>query len=890
MRRSRLSAVVARLIETSWVAALVVVPIFFDPHSARTFDADKILLFRSIALIMFLGLVVWLIEEGPGACMSGGRSLWRAPIVAPLLLLTAAYGVSTIFSIAPRISFWGAYFRCQGTYTWLSYVTIFCAIVLLVRRRTQVDRLVTMALLASFPPAAYGLIQHLGLDPIDWQLSAASQDRIVSTAGNPIFASAFMIMVVPLALARLIAQCSSVFATPVAGERSHRHWRNVCLTVTYLILLAFQLLTIVYAQSRGPAIGLAAGLTVFLMLCIVRYRVRWMTVAVTGGALLGILFLGAFVGSPNRLAQLGRIRAQLGQGTARVRVLIWQGATDLLAAKPLRTIFGYGPDTIALAYEPFYLPELGRYEGRIVIPDRAHNETFDALITTGIVGCAAELLLFLSLFYSILCWLGMAETAALRTALVAAMGLGGIVGGVTPYIVDGSGRFSGVGLPVGIVVGMIAFLTVRIAGDRRARDDREYGLVLVALLAAAVAHFVELQLGIATASTRLYFAVFAGLAVVIGTGLSDGQDAVEPPSPRWPTGSVLVHAAMVGLVLVVLTYEFSVPSLRSAAPGFVLLWLFFGTWVCGGLLLAADSSIANGGPLHWRVNLSRYAFISLGLWGGFSAFHVAWLNWKPAAGDPVAERLRDMTGHVANTVSILYLCVFCIIGFAALLSFRAGGTLATTFTTRSRWLCVLYLGMLIGVVPVVVATNLNGARADSFAKLGSSFEQDGELSAARAAYEEAQRLRPAEETYAISLARVLMAQARVTPGDAPQERTAYLAAALAAVRRAQRDNPRNPLHARNLARVYRLWASQATDPAEQKQYFDQSESYYGEAVREGPRNAELWKEWATLYLEWHQPAQALAKLDESLRLDDDADTRSLHASAEHLVEELKATQ
>ena len=97
------------------MAALVVVPIFFDPHSARTFDADKILLLRSIALVMLLGLIVWVIEEGPGAYTSGGRPLWHAPVVAPMLLLTGAYGVSTIVSIAPRISFWGAYFRCQGT-------------------------------------------------------------------------------------------------------------------------------------------------------------------------------------------------------------------------------------------------------------------------------------------------------------------------------------------------------------------------------------------------------------------------------------------------------------------------------------------------------------------------------------------------------------------------------------------------------------------------------------------------------------------------------------------------------------------------------------------------------------------------------------------------------
>src|SRR5713101_1407374 len=124
MRHSQLSAVVARLIEGGWLAALVIVPTFFDPHTVRTFDADKILLLRSIALVMFLGLVVWIVEAGRAASTRAGRSLWHAPIVAPMVLLTAAYGLSTVCSIAPHVSLWGSYFRCQGLYTWLSYVTV----------------------------------------------------------------------------------------------------------------------------------------------------------------------------------------------------------------------------------------------------------------------------------------------------------------------------------------------------------------------------------------------------------------------------------------------------------------------------------------------------------------------------------------------------------------------------------------------------------------------------------------------------------------------------------------------------------------------------------------------------------------------------------------------
>src|SRR5262249_5309163 len=140
------------------------------------------------------------------------------------------------------------------------------------------------------------------------------------------------------------------------------------------------------------------------------------------------------------------------------------------------------------------------------------------------------------------------------------------------------------------------------------------------------------------------------------------------------------------------------------------------------------------------------------------------------------------------------------------------------------------------------------------------------------------RLQPSEETYAISLGRVLMEQARATPRDAVPERAAYLTQALAAVQRAQSANPLNPLHPRNLARVHRLWASLAVDPSEQDRHFDQADSHYEQAAQRGPQNAALWKEWATLDLERRQPAKALTKLDQALRLDGDTSTRYLRAN------------
>ena len=60
--------------EASWLAALIIAPLFFNKYSSRIFEPDKITIIRSLALII---VCVWLInvvdylrkrnEEGYGA-------------------------------------------------------------------------------------------------------------------------------------------------------------------------------------------------------------------------------------------------------------------------------------------------------------------------------------------------------------------------------------------------------------------------------------------------------------------------------------------------------------------------------------------------------------------------------------------------------------------------------------------------------------------------------------------------------------------------------------------------------------------------------------------------------------------------------------------------------
>jgi tetratricopeptide (TPR) repeat protein/O-antigen ligase len=241
----------------------------------------------------------------------------------------------------------------------------------------------------------------------------------------------------------------------------------------YGILLGVLALTIALTQSRGPWLGLGAGLVTFavaMWLSGRQHGVRWM--ARTGGAVSATaLALVVFVallnipGSPlRRLSNLpvwGPVIDRLStlvrteDGTGKVRTLIWQGATDLILSDPIRALIGWGPEAMYVAYSPHYPPDLAHWELRNATPDRSHNVEFDQLVTMGVVGLLA--------YY--------------------------------------------------LVVGAFFYYAMRLL--RRVSTTRDR-LLVIALISTMVAHFIEIQTGIQIASTWTYFYFTIALLVVFG--------------------------------------------------------------------------------------------------------------------------------------------------------------------------------------------------------------------------------------------------------------------------------------------------------------------------------------------------------------------------------------
>lgn len=606
--------------EAGWLLAVVFAPYFFNLLTSRHFEPDKAMVVRSLALVMWAAWGAKTYEQATVLHERiNWRAWWRMPLAIPALVFAAVFVIATLTSVLPRISWWGSYQRGQGTFTNLAYIGLFAVIVGNLRTRTQLQRLITTAILTGVSVGIYGLVQHAGLDPLPWAGNVIT--RISSTMGNSIFVAAYLIMIVPFVLYRLVMAGTAFRSAPtgdraadnawlgflallLAGQQilllgvlkfmasvrlvngSFRYWwvlplalallagtfalfseqhtvaprrrftwsllggwgawalvllvmyaassdiqrtapdnsgatdwwvwllvgwtaivgslaaqlrlpaRSAAHTRTFALAqlvgygaaLLITLLAIFFSQSRGPWIGGMASVGVFGLLVLLRLiwtgrEQRWAATGRLRTALWSLLGVGAVLAgllvvfnvssAPafQRLrdvpyvGRLGRL-LETDDGTGRVRVLIWfgdaqgGGAVGMLRGNLVRTLtFGYGPETMFTAYNPYYPPSLAQYEARGASPDRSHQAWLDELITKG----AAGLLSYFFLFGS--AW-------------------------------------------------VLAWRIVRRA------PQWEYQVLAIGALAATIAHFVEVLVGIPVVSTLTM--LWTSFAILVVTGLLAG--------------------------------------------------------------------------------------------------------------------------------------------------------------------------------------------------------------------------------------------------------------------------------------------------------------------------------------------------------------------------------
>lgn len=926
---TRLGRYTAGLIEAAWLAAAAGLPLFFNLYSNNIFEPDKTALLRILAWVSLAAWLVKLMDQAPWRKdpeKIGGsyfKSLIRTPLVLPVALLAGVYIISTIFSITPRFSLFGSYARLQGTYTTFSYLVIFACMAGNLRRKSQIERLITTMILTSLPVSLYGVLQHYHLDPISW-----SQDvslRAAANLGNPVFLGAYLIMVFPLTAYRILESFDSLL-----GERGPLG-ANFIRSSAYIFIAALQLLALFFSGSRGPWLGWIAGLIFALVVLSILWRKPWivlsgMALAVFGGVFLLLLNIPhgplSSLESHPTVARLGML-LDAESPTAQVRILIWKGAVNLVLPhqavqypdggqdrfNPIRPLVGYGPESLYTVYTPYYSPELAQAEHPDDWPDRAHNIIWDTLISRGFLGLASYLFLLGSLFHYGLKWLGFMPQAW------GSIRFWGLYLGAGAVGAAGSGlgmgpAFLGIGLSFGLLAGVLANLAwAALAGDfeaPRTGEERLRILLVTALLSAVVGHFVEINFGFAVTVTRTYFWMIAATLLATGclapkaalpeiaANLAGGDQNKDlhpdpngantsPPRIPWLRGA-LVSGFLSALILVPLGYDFlaanpvsrSLPAIlwsslvhsptqSNGGLSYAILGMVLMTVFVGGLLLAAESAKSGKGtPWGWRLAVVLGVSILLGL--------IFWLYHSGELLRIVHSPGSGVDGTLASLKEIENLLVGYTIYFI-ILTLGLGFFLVEDSFAKN-WNSALTAAFAVPVALVLLTfgglTNLKLVKADMAFKQAGAYLDLGSYPDAIAAYKQAIDLAPKQDAYYISLGGAYLEYAGLEKDAQKQEE--LMGQAKSALEQAREINPLDPDHWANLARLYSQWATFAPDRETREARARTSSDYYAQAIALSPNSARLWDEWGELDLNlFQQPEAALAKFRRALEIDPAAD-------------------
>lgn len=373
------STFLARINIALLAAALLFVPLIFSTFANLTFELPKVVLLRSLIILMGFIFFLDVLKFGKIGLpdLKNNRLFRYAGLGFIVIAVIASWS-----SIAPEISFFGSYHRLQGLFTVLHLVLLFFLILANPAFREKRIFLIGSAVTAGFLAGFYGILQKFGLDPLkDWN-QEAFLGRVFSTLGHPNFLAQFLIITIFLNLIFLLAPWA----------------RKVKLTALVAVLI--QILALGFTLSRAAFLGLLGG-AIFLLIFYSSLKSRRFFHIAISTIVVGLLIAFAVnIFRNNSLvannAFLKRIVVS-GENLRSIesRLYIWPVALKVIKEHPF---LGSGPETFSLTFTRFQPAQLLELENYTESADRAHNEVLDLTINYGILGMAAYYLMLLGLF------------------------------------------------------------------------------------------------------------------------------------------------------------------------------------------------------------------------------------------------------------------------------------------------------------------------------------------------------------------------------------------------------------------------------------------------------------------------------------------------------------
>jgi O-antigen ligase len=279
-----------------------------------------------------------------------------------------SFFISAIFTDVKFNAFLGETQRRLGFTTYF-FFAIYMVVTAKLTKLEVISKVYYINFLLGTSLGIYGIIQVLGKDPINWNLTV---NRVIGTLGNPNFASATMALIACICT-------SAIFITSFS-----KFFRLLNLILSLILL--FEINT---SNSIQGLVAYSAGTGILFIVLLYKTNkflghVGLFTYAFTGAvAILGML-------------QFGPLTDLLYKSSVTVRGYYWNAGIQMLKNNPLT---GVGVDRYGAFFKQYRKPEYSLNYGFDITSTNAHNSFIQIFATAGVIAGTCYLLLNLYIIF-----------------------------------------------------------------------------------------------------------------------------------------------------------------------------------------------------------------------------------------------------------------------------------------------------------------------------------------------------------------------------------------------------------------------------------------------------------------------------------------------------------
>ncbi len=368
----------SQIIEKGLISLVFFLPLIFSPYLNDVFSLPKTCFFIFFLLILGTAWLIKTIEKNILPVIS-----LKTPLNIAVLFYFINISVSSLYSTNSYISFWGMYLFYFEGFICLSGCIFLYFLIINNLSFHKIEKIISFLLAGGAIVALYGILQHFGIDFVKW--FSSPQERVCSTLGNPNFLGAYLIMLIPLTLSRIIKKMKTY----------------------YLFLLLLLLTCLIFTYSRAAWIGLIGSIMLWVILNkkILLFSIPKKLFYLTGTIILFIIiFLSFYKFTPRKNLHsnilspvIERITSitNLKEQDIASRLSGWKSCLKMIKNQPL---LGMGQDTFGINFRSYMSPSYETFSRRNVNAGYAHNEFLQIIVTRGILGIIIYIFLLFTFF------------------------------------------------------------------------------------------------------------------------------------------------------------------------------------------------------------------------------------------------------------------------------------------------------------------------------------------------------------------------------------------------------------------------------------------------------------------------------------------------------------